>query len=128
MAVRKVFSTGCRRVSSRGFRDQCRGLGDGEGREELTKSGIWGWHPHNLQSNKTCMLVSSIFKQLSGPSLLILIFWANFRNIGNLIFLRRSVRCQHQLKLYPIECDRQVLKKRKKLEIIPGALLKEVGY
>ena len=51
---------------------------------------------------------------------------SKFSNIENLIFFRRSVRCQHQLKLYSIECDGQFLKKRKKLEIIPGALLKEV--
>ena len=30
---------------------------------------------------------------------------SKFSNIENLIFFRRSVRCQHQLKLYSIECD-----------------------
>ena len=45
--VIKIFSTDCRRVSSRGFRDQSR-VGTGE---QLTRSGSWGRCSHNLQSN-----------------------------------------------------------------------------
>ena len=42
--VLKLFSTGCRRVSSRGLREQSR---CGEGREELARSGTWGRRSHN---------------------------------------------------------------------------------
>ena len=42
--VLKLFSTGCRRVFSRGLREQS---GCGEGREELARSGTWGRRSHN---------------------------------------------------------------------------------
>ena len=45
----KLFSTGCRRVPSRGFRDQFGGWGRGR---ELTRSGTWGRWSHNLQSDQ----------------------------------------------------------------------------
>ena len=48
----KVFSIGCRRVSSRGFRDQSGGAGE---KDVLTTCKVID----------TCMLVCGIFKQLT---------------------------------------------------------------
>ena len=50
----KLFGIGCRRVSSRGFRDQS-GKGGGGGEDVLTTCKVID----------TCMLVSGIFKQLT---------------------------------------------------------------
>ena len=50
----KLFGIGCRRVSSRGFRDQS-GKGGGGGEDVLPTCKVID----------TCMLVSGIFKQLT---------------------------------------------------------------
>ena len=90
--VIRLFSTGCRRVSSRGLRDQSGGW-EGKGRiGEVWKLAI------------KCMLFSGIFGQLRTfvvvPDVL-----SKFSKTENLFFFRGSVRCQHQLKLYSFERD-----------------------
>ena len=82
--VLKLFSTGCRRVSSRGLREQS---GGGEGRENWR-----GLEPGDDVLAIKRMLVSDIFKQLRTfvivPDVL-----NKFSKIENLFFFRGSVRC-----------------------------------
>ena len=53
----KLFGIGCRRVSSRGFRDQSgKGGGGAGGKEDVLTT---------CKVIDTCMLVSGIFKQLT---------------------------------------------------------------
>ena len=97
--VIKLFSTSCRRVSSRGLREQSGGWG-GKGRIGEV------WNPGTTFSQLAIkrMLVSGIFEQMRTfvvvPDVL-----SKFSKTENLFFFRGSVRCQHQLKLYSFERD-----------------------
>ena len=94
--VTRLFITGFRRVSLRGFRNQSRWLGGGE---ELTRSATWERCPHNLQ------LASQWFFKQPGTFVVVPDVLSKFSKIGNVFFFRWSVWCQHQLKLYFIERD-----------------------
>ena len=95
----KLFSAGCRGVSSRVVTDHSRGWGGGEenwcGLELRTVFS-------QLAKRLTPMLVSGIFIKLRTfvhvPDVL-----RRFSKIGNVFFFRWGVWCQHQLKLYSIE-------------------------
>ena len=70
-------------------------MGDGEGREELARSGILRTcgkthaSQRYLQAAKDFVVVSDVLSK--------------FSKIENLFFFRGSVRCQHQLKLHTFE-------------------------
>ena len=97
--VVKLFSTGCRRISSRGLRDQSREWG---GKVRIGE--VWSQGTTFSRLSVRRMLVSRIFKQLRTfvvvPGVL-----SKLSKIENLFFFRGSVQCQHQLKLYSFERD-----------------------
>ena len=76
----KLFSIGCRIVSSRGFRNQS---GEGGGEDVLTTCKVID----------TCMLVSGIFKQLTT-------FVVTPDVEGSVFYFRWRVWRKHQSKLY----------------------------